>query len=66
MVNIVCMEKTQFNQFPIMSMEPFSCLSNQTKRQITTTLAIFNHPTQAKFLPNEGQIASAALEELTF
>ena len=43
----------------------FCCHSNQTKRQSTTILAIFKHPTQATFLPNKGQTASMALEELS-
>ena len=39
-------EKLQFNQFPIISH------GNQTKRQVTIILAMFNPPTQTIFLPN--------------
>ena len=47
-------------------MGAFCCHGNQTKRQITIILAIFKDPNQATFLPNWGQIASMALEELSF
>ena len=47
-------------------MRDFCFHSNETKRQITTILAIFKHPTQAIFLPNKGQTALMVLEELSF
>ena len=47
-------------------MGAFCCHGNQTKRQINIILAILKAPNQATFLPSYGQIASMALEELSF
>ena len=46
------MKKMQFNHFLIVSLWVLSNVSNQTKRQITITLAILNPHTQATFLPH--------------
>ena len=42
-------------------MGPLSYHNNQTKRQMTIILSVFKSPTQATFLPNWGQIASAVI-----
>ena len=43
-ITLHVMEKIQFNYFPIISLGPFSCHNNQTKRQINIILAIFKYP----------------------